>query len=79
MTPGSQWPCISADTWPLASRPDADVGPSWATVARKPSLNGSDSTNTWRSSAALVQHGSEKSNSARPAVTVSSEHSRRAK
>ena len=78
MTPGSQWPCISADTLPVASRPEAEVAPSWAGVARKPLLNGSVPTNCWTASPASTKHGSEKSSSAVAVASTSSEQVRTA-
>ncbi len=71
MTPGSQWPCISLATLPAASRPEADVAPSCAGVARKPLLNGSVPMKSWTTSPALTKQGSEKSRSATAWVSTS--------
>ena len=61
MTPGSQWPCISIATLPVASRPEALVGPVCAGVDRKPLLNGVLARIFCTSSPALMKHWSEKS------------------
>ena len=78
MTPGSQWPCISMATLPVARRPEALVAPVWAGVDRKPALNGSVPMSASRSSPALTKHGSEKSSVCTASVRTSCEHSRSA-
>ena len=79
MTPGSQWPCISMATLPVASRPEALVGPVWAGVDRKPLLNGLAAMSFCRSSPALTKHGSEKSRLFTASWSTSCGHSRSAK
>ena len=65
-------------TLPVARRPEAEVGPSWAPVERKPLLKGLWATMSARSSPAFSKQASEKSRLLTAEVSTSSEHSRTA-
>src|SRR5690554_5744610 len=72
--PAFQWPMSSIAAFPLATSPAELSAPCCPEVARKPSWNGSVSTNSLSSSPASTQHGSLKSSSGMSVCSVSVEH-----
>ena len=65
-------------TLPVASRPDAEVAPSWAGVVRKPALKGFVASRSSSASPAWTKHGSEKSRLVTASLRTSSEQERSA-